>query len=213
MQLTVRKAQGILLLTLLGSAASAMAQTGFYGGAGIGLAKTSVSTESLTITGATATTLTKDESDEGDKIYGGYRAHQNWAVEVGYVDFGKSRATRSMTAPGTGSIAIDASNSGWFADVVGFLPLGGNDFSLIGRLGLIASETRNHLTTTGAVTLAPGIASSSTEKETNWKYGAGAHYEINKTVAARGEVEVYRKLGTGNGDAGLFSLNLLVKFY
>ena len=71
-------------------------------------------------------------------------------------------------------------------------------------------------TGSGAVSLAPGTASSYTEREANWKYGAGAAYETSKTMVARGEAELYRKLGKddpgGENEAGLFSLNLLVAF-
>ena len=169
----------------------------------------------MCIRDSTATSLSRDENDIGGKIFVGYRVHPNWAAEAGYVDLGKTSAKRTMLAPGTGSISLDSRNTGWFVDLVGRMPIG-NGVSLIGKVGQIYSENRKRLSTSGAVSLAPGTASSYTEREFNWKYGAGAEYEISKTMVARGEVELYRKLGKddpgGENEAGLFSLNLLVAF-
>lgn len=216
MQLIRNAVQSVLMVTMIGAFSSASAQERFYGGIGIGASKASVSKDSLAIAGATATTFSRSEHDTGGKIFAGYRLDSNWAVEAGYVDLGKTSARRDMLAPGIGSISHDTMNTGWFIDLVGMLPIGASDFSLIGRVGRVGSETRRNLSSSGAVTLAAGTASTSTERETNWKYGTGAQYEINKTMAARGELELYRRLGkegsTGENEAGLFSLNLLIKF-
>lgn len=215
MRLILNAMQGVVLMTMIGSFSAVAAPEPFYGGIGIGAAKTGIGKRPLGITGATATSLSRDENDIGGKIFFGYRMHPYWSAEAGYVDLGKTSAKRSMSAPGIGSISMDSSNNGWFIDLVGRMPIG-NGFSLIGKIGQISSENRKQLSTSGAVSLAPGTASNYKEREYNWKYGAGAEYEINKTMAARGEVELYRKLGKneagGENEAGLFSLNLLVKF-
>jgi OOP family OmpA-OmpF porin len=215
MRLILNTMQGVLMAAMIGSFSVAAAQEPFFAGIGIGAAKTRIGNHPLGITGATATSLSRDENDIGGKMFAGYRLYPNWAVEAGYVDLGKTSAKRTMTAPGTGSIALDSRNTGWFVDLVGRMPIG-NGLSLIGKVGQIYSENRKQLSTSGAVSLAPGTASSYKEREFNWKYGAGAEYEISKTMAARGEVELYRKLGKddagGENEAGLFSLNLLVKF-
>lgn len=215
MRLILNAMQGVALMTMIGSFSAVAAQEAFYGGVGIGAAKTRIGKNPLGITGATATSLSRDENDIGAKIFFGYRVNPYWAAEVGYVDLGMTSAKRSMSAPGIGSISMDSSNTGYFIDLVGRMPIG-NGISLIGKVGQIASENRKKLSAGGAVSLAPGAASRYKERETNWKYGAGAEYEISKTMAARGEVELYRKLGNdaagGENEAGLFSLNLLVKF-
>lgn len=215
MRLILNIMQYALLMAMVGSFTAAAAQElPYYGGVGLGTARTGISSKALGITGATATSLSRDENDFGGKIFAGYRLHPYWAVEGGYVDLGKASAKRSMSAP-VGSISMDSSNTGWFIDFVGRMPIG-NGFSLIGKVGQISSETRTHLSAGGAVSLAPGTASHYKERETNWKYGAGAEYEISKTMAVRSEVELYRKLGKddagGEYEVGLFSLNLLLKF-
>lgn len=217
MRLILNAMQGALLMAMIGPFPAAAAQEQpFYGGVGIGAAKTRIGSHPLGITGATATSLSRDEYDFGGKIFVGYRVHPYWAAEGGYVNLGKTSAKRSMSAPGIGGISVDSSNAGWFVDLVGRVPIGSNGFSLIGKVGRVSSENRKQLSANGAVSLAAGTAPNSIERESNWKYGAGAQYEISKTMAARGEVELYRRLGTdtggGENEAGLFTLNLLIKF-
>ncbi len=206
-----------MLVAILNASATAMAQEKVYGGIGVGPSRTYIPSSALGITGATASELQRSESSTGAKIFAGYKANPNMAVEVGYVDLGKSRATRNMTAPGTGSIGIDSRNTGWFVDLVGMMPTGISDVSVIGKLGGVATETGKQLSTTGAVGLAPGSPSTFQERELNWKFGAGAQYDFSKTMAARGEWERYRRMGkdtgVGESEADLFSLNLLIRFH
>jgi OOP family OmpA-OmpF porin len=201
---------------MMGAAASSEAQQRLYGGIGVGTGKTPISNQSLAITGATDSSLSKSDGSTAGKIFAGYKASPNLAVEAGYVDLGKTGATRNMTLPSVGSVSLNTRNAGWFADLVGMVPIGSSDFSAIGKIGLVSSETNRNLSVAGTVSPSPGVASSYRDRETNWKYGAGAQYEINKTMVARGEVELYRKLGKesslGESDVGLFSLNLLIKF-
>ena len=209
--------QGVLLLAVFGLSVPATAQQRLYGGAGVGFSQTAMSQDYLGITGATSSTLTKNDIGSGAKIFAGYQLNQNLAVEGGYVDLGKASPSRSMTAPSVGGISANARSTGWFVDLTGTLPIGATDFSLIGKLGRVMSETSRNLSTSGTVALAPGAATTYNERESNWKYGAGAQYEINKSMIARGEVELYRKLGKegslGENDIGLFSVNLLIKFH
>ena len=206
-----------MLMAILSASATVMAQEKIYGGIGVGPSRTYIPSNALGITGATASELQRSENSTGAKIFAGYKANPNMAVEVGYVDLGKSRATRNMTAPGTGSIGIDSRNTGWFVDLVGMMPTGISDVSVIGKLGGVATETGKQLSTTGAVGLAPGSPSTFQERELNWKFGAGAQYDFSKTMAARGEWERYRRMGkdtgVGESEADLFSLNLLIRFH
>lgn len=215
---TIRNAvQALVLATMLGVCATAGAQQErMYGGIGVGAAKTHISQKSLGITGATASSLSSDETDAGGKIFAAYRVNPLVAVEAGYFDLGRSSARRSMTSPSTGSVAQNTRNKGLFVDLVGTMPIGASKFSLIGRVGGVASETTRNFSTSGTVTLVPGAASKYRDREANWKYGAGVQYEITKTMAARAEYELYTRLGeegrAGEADVGLFSLSLLINF-
>jgi hypothetical protein len=132
MRLILNTMQGVLMAAMIGSFSVAAAQEPFFAGIGIGAAKTRIGNHPLGITGATATSLSRDENDIGGKMFAGYRLYPNWAVEAGYVDLGKTSAKRTMTAPGTGSISLDSRNAGWFVDLVGRMPIG-NGVSLIGK--------------------------------------------------------------------------------
>ncbi len=216
--LTIGKSmQCVALVAILCGSASVKAQEQVYGGIGVGPSRTYIPSSALGISGATASELQRSENSTGAKIFAGYKANANMAVEVGYVDLGKSRATRNMTAPGIGSIGIDSRNTGWFVDLVGMMPTGISDVSVIGKLGGVATETAKQMSTSGAVGLAPGSASTFQERELNWKFGAGAQYDFSKTMAARGEWERYRRMGkdtgVGESEADLFSLNLLIRFH
>lgn len=217
MQMIRKSMQYTALVAIVSASVAATAQEQLYGGIGLGPSRTHIPSNALGISGATASELQRTENSTGTKIFAGYKASQNMAVEVGYVDLGKSRATRNMTAPGTGSIGIESRNTGWFVDLVGMVPTGINDVSVIGKLGGVATDTGKQLSTTGAVGLAPGSPSTFQERELNWKFGAGAQYDFSKTMAARGEWERYRRMGketgAGESEADLFSLNLLIRFY
>lgn len=63
--------------------AMAADDTGFYAGAGAGFTRIKIDDNTLAVAGATASTLTKDESDTGFKIFGGYQFNPNIAVEIG----------------------------------------------------------------------------------------------------------------------------------
>lgn len=201
------------LTTSLIAVTPAFAQ--FYVGGGLGYSRVQIEDSALPITGATATSLSKDEDDIGWKLFGGYAFNRYVAVEAGYVDLGKASATRTMTAPAAGSVTGKITNTGLFADVVGKLPVGG-DFSLFAKVGAVYAETKTNFATAGAVRFAAGTNLSPKERETNWKFGLGAQYDLTKSIALRGEWERYNSLGksntTGEGDVDLFSLSVMFKF-
>jgi len=131
----------------------------WYGGLSIGQSQVKFDDNVLPIAGATATSLSKNETDTGFKAYVGYRLHQNFALEGGYTDFGKFSATRTMTAPGSGTVHADLKASGWHVDAVGIWPIQ-NNFSLFAKLGVIFNEVKTSLGTTGAVAFVPGTNTS-----------------------------------------------------
>lgn len=109
-----------------------------------------------------------DGSDGGSsyKVYGGWQFTPNYALELSSVRLGHQR-----DAAGN-----QASARGYSLDGVGLLPLG-NNFSLLGRVGLADMKT---LTSTGSD---HGLA---------LKVGAGVQYQLNPSTALRAEWERYR---------------------
>jgi len=116
-----------------------------------------------------------DRSSVGGKLYGGYSFTPNFSLEAGYADLGRIKSD-------AGRLRADS----WFLDAVGTLPLG-NDFSLLGRVGLIDGQLRRDLNGTQV----DGSASGS-ERGTGYKLGAGLQYDFSKSTSLRAEWEHYR---------------------
>ena len=195
--------------------ASAPAFAQWSGSASAGVTSTSLNTSSLTVAGATAFSISKDERDTGYKIQAGYQFTPNWGVEFGYVDLGKVNAANNVTAPAVGFLRLDAKADGWNAVAVGTLPLS-NGFSLLGKLGTIYSTTTATLSTGGAVVLPAGTQTNFKKSEWNWAYGLGVQYDISKTLAVRGEWERFDGLrpsdASSKNNINLYSVGLNFKF-
>lgn len=128
-----------------------------------------------------------DGSDGGSsyKVYGGYQFTPNYALELSSVRLGYQR-------DGAGNQAFAR---GYSVDGVGLLPLG-NNFSLLGRVGLADMKT---LTTAGSD---HGLA---------LKVGAGVQYQLNPRTALRAEWERYR-LDAFNAHPSADNFTVGVKF-
>lgn len=201
-------------LALAFSGAAQAQASGWYAGAGIGWSSVDLSDSVLPVTGATASTLSKDEDDTGYKLFAGYRFNQNLAVEGSWTDLGKFSATRNVTAPAVGSVTGNVKTNGWNVDVVGLLPLQ-NNFTLYGKVGAFFSTTKTSLSTSGAVVLAAGTDPNRKKSETNVKWGLGAEYDFSKTTALRAEWERFENVGdnrTGESDVDLLSVGLQFRF-
>lgn len=198
----------------LGSALAADDATGFYGGVGVGQTRAKINNNALHINGATATNFTKDETDIGYKIFGGYSFNKNLALEASYIDFGNINASLNMTAPAVGSISASIKANGVTCDLVGTLPLP-NNFALFAKVGALYSTVKTDLTTSGVVFLLPGVSAHNKYSDTSLKLGMGARYDFNSLFALRGEWERYKNVhntSTAKGDLNLYSAGLVFKF-
>jgi opacity protein-like surface antigen len=132
------------------------------------------------------------------RIAGGYQFAPMWGAEVSYAVYGKESA-------GTlGSFSLDWQFSGFQVSGIGTFPLG-NDFSLIGKLGI--AQTKIELTS-------GGLSESATS--TNLAYGIGAQYDFTKSVAVRAQYEDLGTVGdtntTGTSKDTLLSAGVILKF-
>jgi OmpA-OmpF porin, OOP family len=130
-----------------------------------------------------------DDSESVWRLFGGYRAHRNLAVELGYIDLG------DMTINGR-----PANAEAWELVALGIAPLN-EEFALYGKLGGYRgeangggiSETRNDLT-----------------------FGFGAQYEVSRNLGVRLEWQRYTDFGGGPfggvSDQDVISLNALYRF-
>ncbi len=192
----------------------------WYIGGGVGYSSSKID-DVAPITGITFT-QSKDESDTGWKVFGGYQWNPNFAVELGWVDLGEASQTISFMAPAIGSVTGTFKSSGAFLDVLGIIPVG-NNFSLHGKVGAYYAENSLDFSASGPI--APflptigsvvGVPVSEDKDELKWKAGLGARYDFTKQIGLRAEWERYFGLDTdhsnGSGDIDLFSLNLIFSF-
>jgi OOP family OmpA-OmpF porin len=205
-------ALAVALVTAPSLALAQQAQPGWYGGLSVGQSKVKMDDSSVSVAGATASSLSKNETDTAYKLFAGYRINNNFAVEGGWTDFGKFRATRTVTAPATGSLSANIKVSGFHAEGVGIVPLG-SSFSIFGKIGGMYSTTKTSATSTGAVVV---LGNTDRKKsELNLKWGLGGAYDIARNWAVRVEYEQVQKVGdssTGEGDVGMFSIGAVYKF-
>lgn len=160
--------------------------------------------------GGISSTLDKD--DTGYKLMFGYKFNQNFALEGGYVDLGKSTYDVSVTVPAAATAKFEAEVSGWVVSALGIMPL--NDkFSVFAKLGTIYNEVKEN----GTVT-AGGTTYTANTSGRSWKatYGVGTQYEFDKNWGVRAEYERFDKLGdksdTGEADVDLLSIGVAYKF-
>jgi OOP family OmpA-OmpF porin len=143
-----------------------------------------------------------ENSDSGFKIYGGYVLPQSplpgLALEVGYIDFGQSSATRLLV-----TTKVEASGLLFNAAMrLKFTPA----FSGVGRLGLGYIEGSDN----GRYGLGLNAASKSGFE---LYYGLGLEYALNKQFKLTGSAD-FTSFDTGNqtGDAHLLSVGLQYGF-
>ncbi len=180
----------LIVLAVFGSAPVLSQELlGPYVGGNIGRSSASFDTPStldgFVGPGFAVNSANQSNRDNGYKLYGGYRFHRNFAVEAGWFDLGDFRYTYNTTP--AGSLNGDLAVRGLNLDLVGILPVS-DRFSVFGRVGAAYAQARTGFGRTGAVPLADGRST----KTTNVKFGAGLEYAISDRLAVRGEIERYR---------------------
>jgi OmpA-OmpF porin, OOP family len=172
------------------------------------------------------------------KLYFGYKFNKNFSAELGYSSFGRTNSSYlgqsyyddvvgEDDAFSTESLTIQNQSHAFFLDLVASTPVS-DKFSLFGKLGVANVTTKSKangvvivdydFSSSDELTLGAETTNISTSKS-KWvtKAGIGADYQINPTVAIRGEFERYLKVGDSdtNGsesDVDMFTIGLKVNF-
>jgi OOP family OmpA-OmpF porin len=203
----------IVLSTLASQAFAQQPQRGWYAGISAGQSSADVDSNGLVVIGATASTVSVEDTDTAFKVYGGYRFGRHLAVEAGYADLGSFSGTRNVTSPGIGSLKAETSVSGIFGQAVGILPLG-ERFSLFGTAGLFANEVKTTLSSSGGVALIGQRSASNSD--VNLKLGVGAGFDFTPKFGMRVEWERFFELGDdsvgGKSDVDLLSIGIVFRF-
>jgi len=203
---------GLVGCAVMNSPLSMAADSGWYGGLGIGQARTEIDNagikSELLGAGLTTSTMSNDERDFAYKIFGGFKLNRNFALEAGYFDLGEFgfKATTSPTGTLTGKLKLRGLNF----DAVGILPLA-ERFSAFGRIGLQYAQTKDSFAGTGSV---PVADTSPSKNAANFKAGLGVQYDLSEALGLRGELERYRiNDAVGNrGDINMASVGLVFQF-
>jgi OmpA-OmpF porin, OOP family len=140
----------------------------------------------------------------GFKFKLGYKYSPYFAVESGYVDYGRNGQS-PFTGPGNLSSAFRT--KGFGVDTIGSIPFW-NKFSFYGRLGAFRADAQPALASPGGYDR-PGITG------TRVHYGLGLRYDFNRSFGVRAEVERYSAFNAnpfGEGDADLVSVGVQWRF-
>jgi OmpA-OmpF porin, OOP family len=157
----------------------------------------------------TSTSIDKHDTALGANL--GFRFSRNFALEGGYMDFGKFNYSAAATAPGADTISGDFKAHAWSMSAVGIAPLDGG-WALFGKAGLTrVSADLSAGSSTGAT-----MPSSESSSNTGYVFGAGASYDFTRSVYGKAEVDRYTRVGdsgsTGRGDVDLYSIGLGLRF-
>jgi OOP family OmpA-OmpF porin len=207
---------GLLVLAGFGPFATSMAfaqDEGYlYGGISAGVSRAKIDQArigaSLLGAGLATTGFQPDERGTAYRVFGGYQFNHNIAVEAGYFDLGKF-SFNTTTAP-AGTLNGQIQFRGFGLDLVGALPLG-DRWSILGRVGAQAAQTRDTFTGTGAVAV---LNPNPSKREINYKLGAGLQYAFGRNFLMRFEADHQRvNDAVGNhGGVNVASLSLVFPF-
>jgi OmpA-OmpF porin, OOP family len=158
--------------------------------------------------GFAASSVSEDARDSGYKLFLGHQFNRYFALEGGYFDLGRFGFNAS-TVP-VGNMNAEVRVRGLNLDMVGQVPLG-EQWSALGRLGAAVTRSRDSFSGSGAVTLAN---TSTSQRDTHLKVGAGLQYAFSPAVLMRGEMERYRAETTPGtvSRVNLYAVSLIFPF-
>jgi OOP family OmpA-OmpF porin len=203
------------LMLLAGHANVSLAQqtavSGWYAGAGGGVAKAKIDRQRITASLAQSgfsSTIEDDNRDGAFKFFGGYRLSPNFALEGGYFDLGKFGYTAATVPAGT--LTGQARVRGLNLDLVASLPVT-EKLSVFGRAGVTRAQARDTFRGTGLVVV---NNPNPRERATNAKFGFGLDYAFTPLLSGRAEIERYRiDDAVGNrGDIDTATVGLVYRF-
>ena len=174
----------------LGAAPAAAQDAGFYLGGSVGQSKAGDTCSDM------PAGVSCDDKTTTWKLIGGYQFNRYIAAELGY-----SPSLAKASASGFG-VTADVKVSAWELVAIPSYPLG--DFSLYGKLGFYAAKTEGR----------SNVGISADDSNTDFTYGFGAGYRINRNFSARAEWQRYSKVGgDNNGKADIDALNFGVLYH
>ncbi len=203
------------LSALCATSAIAQDHNYYYGGLSAGPTRGKFNEEGISnillqgnATPVSLTGLTLDQRDNAYRVFLGYQFNRYFGLELGFFNLGKYHF-QSTTTP-AGVLNGEMKVQGVSLDAVAALPLG-DRFSLLGRVGAQYAKTRNSFNGSGAVAISNP---SPSDRQLNYKVGAGMQYAFNPNLLMRLEAEQYRVRDALGGHARVQALmvSLVVPF-
>ena len=205
----------VAALLLSGAPSTVAANTYWYMGLGMGLGWVQFYPADFNTNGCTPAPCTdsKEEFDAGFKGFIGYQINRNLALEVSWTSVGKFHY-KANNGTVTEDVTYQVKGAGYsFVPTIPFT----RNFSLFGRLGGFASQTRRTNYNDGAAVTA-GVQSNRFTVLT----GIGAQYFFNEESGIRLEFEDFGKVGsecgpgvcagTGRANARMISASMVFPF-
>jgi len=182
----MKKSLVLAMIAAVTAAPAFAADSGFYIGANVGKA---------TLSGSPYSDFAK-KSDTSLGLLGGYQVNKNLAVEMQYIDFGKSYAQAAYPIKTTG-VSLSA---------VGILPVSGS-FSVFGKLGVAS--------TTLKVDCGACSPANYSVTKTAIAYGLGGQYNFTQALGIRIGYDKYaigKSSEQTDGTYGVISAGVVYKF-
>ncbi|MGB9149373.1 MAG: porin family protein [Burkholderiales bacterium] len=186
-------------------------QTGWF--VGMSLGKRGPSFESTPI----QSLPTREERENGYKLWGGYKFNRNFGAEFSYLESGKLSQSGVGDIPCAPSAVCPAGPAQQYSQFIrskgvqlvgtGSLPVT-EKFGVFGKLGAVHADTEN-LCTVGS------FSCSSSGRITDLTYGLGLYYEMAKNFSVRSEWERMRlgdKARFGDNEVNFFTIGAGYKF-
>jgi OOP family OmpA-OmpF porin len=187
--------------------------TGWYGGVNLGGSNLKLNGSDLDAAFANQGVTTSSSIDKHDTGYSldlGYQVNPYFAVEGGYVDFGKFDFSSAASAPTADTINGNYKAYGYDLSAVGILPLQ-QGLSVYSKAGAFRSRADLDASSTGLVAV-----SGANHWGTHPTFGVGAGYDFTKNMVGKLEWNRYLDVGdnstTGRGDIDLFTAGMAYKF-
>ncbi len=170
---------------------------------------TSTNDSALINAGATHLISNGKGSHNQWRIQFGYQFNPYFAMEAGYIDFGKAAYTASYTG-GTATGTVKA--GGLDVAALGILPLS-HGFSVFGKLGVAVARVKSNLFASAPASVA---TSETTSTAAAPLLGIGATYKVSDNVDLRSEFDHVSNLGksssTGKLTANMISIGAVYHF-
>ncbi len=159
---------------------------------------------------------TREDRDNGYKLWGGYKFNRNFGAEVSYIESGKLSLTGTGDLP-CGGAACPAAPALPYSQFIrskgvqlvgtGTLPVT-EKFGLFSKLGAVYANTDNQC-------IVGSFSCSSSGRNADLTYGLGLSYELAKNFSVRSEWERMRlgdRARFGENDVNFFTIGAGYKF-